>query len=82
MTNEREKLTLHVKTVIGTGDALDAIMLIPLIADWGVPRECLWNMTGEVCKASLDRLYVLDEPFQGFRTVGVCEQHHKELSGG
>ncbi len=84
MTNtsaERKKVTLGVNKVIGTGDPIDEIMLIPLISDWKVPRECIWNMTGETCDKGLTRIYVLDEPFQGHDCVGACEEHHKALGG-
>ena len=73
---ETEVLKLNVRRVIGTGDPLDSILLIPLIADWGVPRECIWSLTGERCEEQLARLYVLEEPVQGFSVVGACAKHH------
>lgn len=74
-----ETIHLRVGTVIGTGDPFDAIMLIPLIADWKVPRNCLGSLMGGECTKSLTRLYVLDEPLQGHKVVGVCEKHHAAL---
>ena len=68
MPTTKEKRSLSVSSVIGTGDPSDRIMLIPLISQWKVPRNCLWNMTGEECDASLIRLYVLDEPLDGHKT--------------
>lgn len=73
--------TLRVKTVIGTGDPLDGIWLLPLIVDWGVPKGCIGGaIDGEECDAPIRRLYVLEEPFQGFMTVGCCEDHHARLA--
>ena len=54
-------------------------MLIPLISDWKVPKECIHSLTGDVCEKPLRRLYVLEEPVQGFKVVGVCEEHHQAL---
>jgi len=82
-----ETLKLSVKTVIGTGDPFDQIMLLPLISDWGVPRECVGSLLGEPCDKPLVRLYVLDEPLhgfgggdEGFGCVGACREHHEQLS--
>ena len=84
MPSAAEKVHLDIKTVIGTDDPMDGIMLIPLIVDWHVPRECIWNITGENCDTRLRRLYVLNEPLhgfgggpEGFAVVGVCEEHHR-----
>jgi len=70
---------IQVKTIIGTGDPLDAIVLLPLIADWRVPRNCLVALRGEKCDAPLRRLYVLVEPVKGHSVLGICEQHHQEF---
>ena len=82
-----DRLKLSVKTVIGTGDPLDGIMLVPLIVDWGVPRDCIASLTGEPCAHRIRRLYVLNEPLKGFGggdngfgVVGACEKHHAALS--
>ncbi len=79
---------LGVETVIGTGDPLDVIMLIPLIHDWNVPRECIMGVTGTPCEAPIRRIYVLREPLvgfgggeQGFKHVGICEAHHRQFKG-
>ena len=53
-----ETIHLEVNTVIGTGDPFDQIMLIPLISDWKVPKECIWNLK-EKCEKNLTRLYSL-----------------------
>lgn len=74
----REELVIEVERVIGTGDPLDGIMLIPLRHEWGVPAECLMNLSTP-CQAPLRRLYVLKTPLQGHSVVGVCEQHHQEF---
>lgn len=75
------QIKLGVDKIIGTGDPFDRISLIPLIADWGVPRNCIWNMQeGQKCDETLSRLYVLREKMQGHKIVGVCENHHQELS--
>ena len=71
---------LGIETIIGTGDALDSIMLIPLISQWRVPTNCLVVFRGEKCDAPLSRLYVLREPVEGHKILGICEGHHKELS--
>jgi len=71
---------LGIETVIGTGDALDSIMLIPLISQWRVPTNCLVVLRGDTCEEPLSRLYVLREPVKGHKILGVCESHHKELS--
>lgn len=76
-----ETVKLRVGTVIGTGDPLDRMELLPLIVDWRVPSNCLWSLAGTPCEKPLSRLYVLDEPLQGHRVVGVCEQHHVALGG-
>lgn len=85
--NEGDTLKLSVKTIIGTGDPFDVIMLIPLISDWAVPRECIYSLTGEACEGPLSRLYVLHEPLigfgggdDGFGVVGACEKHHALLN--
>jgi len=89
MPEATERIHLSVKTVIGDPDPLLAsIMLLPLVCDWGVPRECIWNLTGEKCEKPLARLYVLNEPLLGFgggdagyKTVGACKEHHKQIAG-
>ena len=80
-----ETIHLDVKTVIGGGPAA-SIELIPLISDWKVPRQCLWNLTGETCTGMLTALYVLNEPIRGFgggkdgfKIVGVCRDHDAVL---
>jgi hypothetical protein len=81
MSEQPGIVKLAVKTVIGTGDPLDGIMLLPLIADWRVPRNCLMALQGEKCEAPIRRLYVLEEPVEGFDVLGVCEAHHVALGG-
>ena len=77
----RDTLTLSVKNIIGTGDPSDVITLIPLISQWGVPRECAYGaLTGEGCEKPLARLYVLNEPIQGHSVVGMCREHHETLT--
>ena len=78
-----ETINLQVNTVIGTVDPFDQIMLIPLICDWKVPRECIWNLK-EKCENNIGRLYALREKFDigggvMVTTVGICEEHHKIL---
>ena len=81
MDEEIQILKLSVKQVIGRGDALDSLMLMPLIIDWRVPKNCIWNKK-EKCDAPISRLYVLDEPLDGkHKVVGVCEEHHKCFLG-
>ena len=77
---ETKTVSLKIKEVIGTGDPLDSIMLIPLITDWKMPRECVWTLKEE-CKNPIKRLYVLDEPIDGHKVVGCCEEHHKIFKG-
>ncbi len=72
---------IQVKETIGTGDPFDQISLIPLISQWGVPRNCLVALRGEECAAPLARLYVLMEPVNGHTVLGVCEKHHQEFTG-
>ncbi|KKM83610.1 hypothetical protein LCGC14_1307600 [marine sediment metagenome] len=75
-----ETLKLNVKTVIGTGGPLDGIMLTPLLCDWKVPKNCAYGaLTGKECEKSLRRIYVLEEPLQGHKAIGVCEEHHQVL---
>jgi hypothetical protein len=74
-----EIIKLSVKTVIGTGDPFDAIMLIPLICDWRVPQNCLMALQGEKCDATIRRLYVLETPIEGHGVLGICEAHHQAL---
>ena len=75
-----ETLTLKVKTVIGTGDPLDSIMLVPLICDWNIPKNCAYGaLTGQECNRTLRHIYVLEEPLQGHKSIGVCEDHHQLL---
>jgi hypothetical protein len=88
MTDQERTVKLIIKTIIGTGDPFDAIALIPLISDWGVPNQCINGINGEPCIKTLTRLYVLEQPLtgfgggpEGFWVVGCCENHHKELSG-
>ena len=74
---------LGVNTVIGTGDPFDQRRLIPLINDWGVPKECIWSLK-EKCENRISRLYALREKIdigEGVMvsTVGICEEHHKIL---
>ena len=76
-----EQLNLNVNIVIGTGDPFDQIMLIPLRFDWGVPRECIWNLK-EKCDNNISRLYALREKIDVgggvmVSTVAICEEHHK-----
>ena len=76
-----ETINLKVNTVIGTGDPFDQIMLIPLICDWGVPKECIWSLK-EKCENRISRLYALREKLDigdgvMVSTVGICEEHHK-----
>ena len=78
-----EGIHLEVNTVIGTGDPFDKIMLIPLICDWKVPRECIWNLK-EKCENGINRLYALRKEIDigdgvMASTVGICEEHHKIL---
>ena len=72
--------TIHlgVKTVIG--DGCDRIGLLPLIADWHIPDNCLMALVGQDCRAPIKRLYVLDEPVQGHGVLGICEPHHQQLA--
>lgn len=72
-------IKLKVTTVIGTGDAFDPIMLIPLIHDWGVPEGCIYTIK-EKCNGIISRLYRLEEKVQGHGVVGICEKHHKEFN--
>lgn len=79
---ETEHISLNVKSIIGTGAPSDIIMLIPLISQWGVPRECAYGaLTGEKCEDPIRRLYCLAEKVQGFSVIGVCAKHHLELHG-
>ena len=80
-----ETIHLEVNTVIGTGDPFDQIMLIPLISDWGVPKQCIWNLK-EKCENNISRLYALREKLDVgdgvmVSTVGICEEHHKIVYG-
>jgi len=70
---------LGIETVIGTGDPLDGIMLLPLLCAWGVPRGCLVALRGESCEEPVTRLYVLREPVEGYKHLCICEKHHQEL---
>lgn len=76
-----DTIHLGVERVIGTGDPSDAVTLTPLIVQWQVPSNCLWALIGTPCDQPLRRLYVLREPVQGHKVLGVCEQHHAELAG-
>ncbi len=73
-------LNLSVKQVIGTGDPFDQIMLLPLITDWQVPRNCMMALCGVDCQATISRLYVLDTPVDGHGVLGICETHHREFA--
>jgi hypothetical protein len=78
---ESTVLKLSVIRVIGGENALDSIMLTPLIIDWLVPKNCIWNKK-EKCEASISRLYVLAEPLDGkHKVVGVCNEHHECFMG-
>jgi hypothetical protein len=79
--NNIETIKVSVKQIIGTGDPLDAIMLIPLICDWHVPKNCLMALQGEKCDAPIRRLYVLESAVQGHSVLGICEAHHVALGG-
>ena len=81
MKTEHASVELDVETVIGTGDAVDGIMLIPLISQWGVPHNCLVALRGDKCEEPLSRLYVLRAPVGRHKILGICEDHHKELTG-
>ena len=73
-------MTLSVKKVIAS-DPPDAIGVIPLVCDWGIPRNCLVALRGEDCKQPIAAIYVLDEPIEGHCALGVCAEHHAELYG-
>ena len=75
-----ETIRLEVNTVIGTGDPFDRIMLIPLISQWKVPTNCVWNLK-EPCDNRISRLYSLREPVNGHGIVGICEEHHTVVGG-
>ena len=77
--SQRETVGLEVETTIGTGDPLDSIMLIPLLSQWHIPKCCLWNLTGEECKETQSRIYILRKPIKGFNRVGICEKHHQHF---
>jgi len=76
-----DNIQLHVKTVIGNGSAYDGIMLIPLLAQWYIPHQCIWNLKDE-CNDPLRRIYVLDTPIPlegrgDCKAIAVCEKHHQ-----
>jgi len=76
-----ETVYLEVDSIIGTGDPADKIMLLPLIYDWHVPNQCIFNIS-EPCEEMISRLYRLRNPVQDHTTVGVCEKHHQKIWAG
>lgn len=81
MTVPTQHITLKINSVVGTGDPFDAIMLIPLIADWRVPNHCVFCYADGRRKeqsATITRLLRLREPFDGHMTLGCCEAHWQE----
>ena len=78
----QETLTIKVNSVIGTGDPMDRVMLLPLIAQWGAPSNCgIGALMGEDCEEPVTRLYTLQEPVQGFACLSACEAHHGQFAG-
>ena len=74
-----ETIHLGVKKIIGDGSALQRIELIPLMAQWYVPHQCLYSLISIECSERVSRLYVLEESIQQHRVLGICEKHHQEL---
>jgi hypothetical protein len=76
--SETQTIHLGVDTVIGDGDP---ISLMPLVCDWHVPPNCLMALQGEDCQAPLAYLYVLREPVNGHKALGICREHDAQLRG-
>jgi len=73
--------TIRVKSVIGTGDPFDILFVIPLIHSHGYPPNCCFGelMDGANCERKVQRLLVLEEPFQGHELLSACEAHFKRF---
>lgn len=71
---------IRVQRVIGTGDPLDMIFLVPLVHQWGASRACATE-GDSTCEAPLRRIVILAPP--GFTddagrttdTLAYCEPH-------
>jgi hypothetical protein len=74
-----------VSHVVGTGDPLDMLLLIPLIVQWGVPRACETELDEGTCEVPIRRIVILAEPGftdgagSVFRELGYCETHYQSF---
>lgn len=78
--------TITPRRIIGTGDPIDMITMIPLISAHGIPRACR-VATGEdteTCEAPIQRAVIVDHTdppgvFNPGDPLGFCEPHFQAL---
>jgi hypothetical protein len=72
--------TATVLNVIGTGDPMDMIFMIPLVHEWRASRACATEQQ-EPCEKPIQRIVILAEPGIiddhgiAHATLAYCESH-------
>jgi hypothetical protein len=73
-----------IRRVVGTGNPIDALFLIPLIRQWGASRACTTEQE-EPCDAPIGRIVILEPPGLAddaehtSDTLAYCEPHYLSL---
>lgn len=76
------------RSIIGTGDPVDIITMIPLLHSHGIQRACVMaDETAEHCAEPIQRAVVVDHTdppgvFQPGDSLGFCEPHFQVLLRG
>lgn len=78
-------LQLQARSIVGTGDPIDGIMLIPLRSQWGAARACglVQDEEEPECEAMIQRIVILEasELGPGGTSIALCEAHFQKIRG-
>jgi hypothetical protein len=78
-----EQPPIRVRSVIGTGNPMDTVFMLPLVGQWGATRACTLardNSDDPRCERMIGRIVVLAEPGiiddngQGQSVLAFCEE--------
>lgn len=85
----QQQLSITPKSIVGTGDPIDGLMLIPLASQWGAQRAChlVQDEHEADCEAMIQRLVIVaktDPPDEipANATLAFCEPHFQIIRGG
>jgi hypothetical protein len=81
-----DRLNIVPKSVVGTGDPMDVLMVIPLLSSWGASRACGLAPDGDACEAPLQRIVIVDHTdppgeLATNTTLAFCEPHFQAMRG-